>query len=54
VLHGIAGNFRVDDAASMRALEQLFRTEDALIANGTLTSDFVVVAARPKTGHGAR
>jgi GT2 family glycosyltransferase/2-polyprenyl-3-methyl-5-hydroxy-6-metoxy-1,4-benzoquinol methylase len=53
-LHGIAGNFRADDVASMQVLEQLFRTEDALIADGTLGSDFVVVAARAKAGHGAR
>ncbi|MFZ2305977.1 MAG: class I SAM-dependent methyltransferase [Rhodoferax sp.] len=50
VLHGIAGNFREDDPDSMQILEMLFAVEDALIATGSLKSDFVAVAARPKSG----
>ncbi len=50
VLHGIAGNFREDDPDSMQILEMLFAVEDALIASGSLKSDFVAVAARPKSG----
>lgn len=48
VLHGVAGNFREDDPSSIAILEMLFDIEDALINSGTLKSDFVVVAARPK------
>lgn len=48
VLHGVAGNFREDDPNSMLILDMLFAIEDALVDSGTLTSDFVVVAARPK------
>ncbi len=47
-LHGICGNFREDDADSMRVLAMLFDIEDALLAAHALGSDFVVVAARPK------
>lgn len=52
VLHGIAGNFREDDPASMAVLEMLFAIEDGLIASGDLRSDFVAVAARPKQAAG--
>jgi SAM-dependent methyltransferase len=48
VLAGIAGNFRADDADSMRMLELLFAIEDALVDSGDLPSDFVVMAARPR------
>ena len=47
VLHGIAGNFREDDPASMEILDMLFAIEDRLMASGSLQSDFVGVAARP-------
>lgn len=50
VLHGIAGNFREDDPDSLHILEMLFAVEDALIASGSLKSDFVAVAARPLSG----
>ena len=49
LLAGIAGNFRADDAEAMRYLEMLFAIEDALIDGGELASDFVVLAARPRT-----
>ena len=49
LLSGIAGNFQEDDPSSMKVLEMLFTIEDALIDFGTLDSDFVVVAARPKS-----
>lgn len=49
LLHGIAGNFREDNPQSMRVLQMLFDIEDGLIESGTLTSDFVVVAATPGT-----
>jgi 2-polyprenyl-3-methyl-5-hydroxy-6-metoxy-1,4-benzoquinol methylase len=48
VVHGIAGNFRVEDPESMRVLQMLFDIEDGLMESGTLKSDFVVVAARLK------
>jgi len=48
VLHGIAGNFREDDPGSMEVLDRLVALEGALIASGSLRSDFVGVAARPK------
>ena len=49
LLSGIAGNFHEDDPSSMKVLEMLFTIEDALIDSGTLDSDFVVVAARPRS-----
>ena len=49
LLSEIAGNFHEDDPSSMKVLEMLFTIEDALIESGTLDSDFVVVAARPKS-----
>ncbi|ROL81523.1 SAM-dependent methyltransferase [Pseudomonas protegens] len=48
LLHGIAGNFKADDPQAMRILRMLFDIEDGLIESGTLTSDFVIVAATPK------
>ncbi|WP_447892987.1 class I SAM-dependent methyltransferase [Pseudomonas marginalis] len=49
LLHGIAGNFTADNPQSLRVLQMLFDIEDGLIESGTLKSDFVVVAASPKT-----
>ncbi len=46
LLHGIAGNFRLDDEESMDVLDNLLRIEHCLIQAGDLASDFVVVAAR--------
>jgi 2-polyprenyl-3-methyl-5-hydroxy-6-metoxy-1,4-benzoquinol methylase len=48
LLHGIAGNFRSDDAGSLAVLEMLFRIEDTLIDDGDLPSDFVLAVARPR------
>ncbi|MHB9381128.1 MULTISPECIES: class I SAM-dependent methyltransferase [unclassified Mesorhizobium] len=48
LLSGIAGNFREDDASSMLVLDMLFKIEDALMAAGTIGSDFVVIAARKR------
>jgi SAM-dependent methyltransferase len=48
LLHGIAGNFRQEDAHAMRILQMLFDIEDGLIESGVLKSDFIVVAARPR------
>jgi SAM-dependent methyltransferase len=48
LLHGIAGNFRLEDPHSMRILQMLFDIEDGLIDSGALKSDFVVVAARQR------
>ncbi len=48
VLSGIAGNFREEDATSMRILEMLFGIEDGLMAAGELQSDLCVIVARRK------
>jgi 2-polyprenyl-3-methyl-5-hydroxy-6-metoxy-1,4-benzoquinol methylase len=48
LLGGIAGNFRSDDAASMRILKMLFEIEDGLMETGDIQSDFVLVVAKPK------
>jgi SAM-dependent methyltransferase len=46
LLHGIAGNFRSDDADSLKVLDMLFRIEDTLIDSGDLPSDFDLIVAR--------
>jgi len=48
LLASIAGNFRTADPMSIRVLEMLFNIEDVLIETGHLTSDFVLIVARPK------
>lgn len=48
LLHGIAGNFRDDDAEAQRYLRLLFEIEDTLLASGELASDFTVIVARPR------
>jgi len=48
LLHGIAGNFRQEDPASMALLQRLMDEEDRLLDEGRIASDFVVVAARPR------
>jgi SAM-dependent methyltransferase len=45
-LEDITGNFDPADPVAMECLEQLFRTEDQLIANGDLSHDFAVIVAR--------
>lgn len=50
LLHGIAGNFKENDERAMKILDMLFAIEDSLIDTGSLNSDFVLLAARPKTG----
>jgi len=49
LLHNIAGSFRQDEPDSMRVLDLLMAIEDTLIDIGDLGSDFVGVAARPKS-----
>ena len=51
ILGGIAGNFTSGDPASMRCLQMLFDAEDVLLESGELTSDFAVIAARPKASY---
>jgi SAM-dependent methyltransferase len=48
LLHGICGNFRADDPASMAVLDTVFRIEDALIAAGDVGSDFTLLVARAR------
>ena len=48
LLEDIAGNFQSTDAESMRWLERIFETEDALISSGRLQHDFGIVIARRK------
>lgn len=45
LLYDIAGNFNEDNPGSLDRLEELFRLEDDLIANGTLAHDFAVIIA---------
>jgi len=47
VLDDIAANFEGDDPAGEALLQMLFDIEDAMIAGGELTSDFVFMVARP-------
>jgi 2-polyprenyl-3-methyl-5-hydroxy-6-metoxy-1,4-benzoquinol methylase len=49
VLNGIAGNFIENDARAKRILQMLCDIEDGLIESGDLSSDFVLIVARPKT-----
>ncbi|QHF48012.1 SAM-dependent methyltransferase [Pseudomonas sp. S35] len=49
LMHGIAGNFKEDNPQSLRVLQMLFDIEDGLIESDTLKSDFVIVAASPRT-----
>jgi len=48
VLSGIAHNFVGSDADTQRLLAMCFAVEDAMLATGELTHDFVVVVARPR------
>jgi SAM-dependent methyltransferase len=47
VLAGIAHNFLDSSEATAALLDLCFRTEDGLLADGTLTDDFVVAVCRP-------
>ena len=48
LLHGIAGNFHEGDPEALRILRMLFEVENALLEAGEVSSDFVVLAARPR------
>ena len=49
-LSGIAQNFDPASPEDMLHLERFFDFEDRMVANGTIGSDFTVLAARPRTG----
>ena len=48
LLHGITGNFMHEDERATQILQMLFDIEDTLLDTDDLTSDFVLVVARPK------
>jgi SAM-dependent methyltransferase len=48
LLHGIAHNFRDTDNEAIQWLDLMFKLEDLLIDQGTLTSDFVTAVGRKK------
>ncbi|MGH7411517.1 MAG: class I SAM-dependent methyltransferase, partial [Candidatus Methylomirabilis sp.] len=48
LMDSIAGNFDPEKEEDRRWLEWLFQAEDAVLADGTLASDFAVIVARKK------
>jgi ubiquinone/menaquinone biosynthesis C-methylase UbiE len=50
LLEHIVHNFRPEDPADVSTIRLLARTEDLLIRNGVLTSDYTLIAARKRPG----
>ena len=49
LLHGIAGNFHPGDPDSVKALELVFQTEDALVQRGEIPPHFALIVARHRS-----